>query len=595
VDERVSPSIGGHLVPWSAAALCAVLAAVALWQAVHQQDAAQPQVARFVVTPVAGTSFDTRAPALALAPDGSKIAWSACDAGGCRLYVRALDRLAGEPLAGTDGAAAPFFSPDGRSLGFFAGGKLKRIALGGGAPVPLADVSQPLGAVWRNDGTIIFAGSAAAGLMRVSDAGGTPSAFTTPRHRDGEVYHAWPALTPGGQLLFTAASTPGAGAAGRIAVLDFASGTRPPAWRLLLGGATMPRAVSADALVFAHGSELQAASFDPVRSAVTGVPQTIVAAVHAPDGAAHFDVSSSGSLAYAEPVAGRPDEEGLFWWTPSGSTPVAGAVRHVRAPVLAADGRRIAWASHSGDARSEIWIGDLERGTTTRLTFDGLSVSPAWAPDGRTIHFASRTTGPFGRARIDVEDRRGSPPISGDAHTFPAAVSSGSGLAIVRHDPQNRADIWLASAADPSAAARPLVQSPFDDVAPAFSPDGRLMAYQSDESGRWDVYVSRIQDRRRIVVSSDGGRAPFWSPDGRTLYYQAGDRLMSAGVGAELEVSRPAVVGRLPGAAVIGLAPDGRFLVERRQAAAASRAILTLHWVRELQKLLGPPAAALPR
>ena len=191
----VSPSIGGQLVPWSAAVICALIAAVAVWQLTRVRQPVATAAPRFAVTASPGTVFDARAPALAFSPDGQLLAWSACDGSGCRLFVRPLDRLDAAPVAGTEDAHAPFFSPDGQWLGFFADGRLKKVALAGGAPVALADAPAVLGGTWiGND--IIFAGSSSGGLMRVSSDGSGAAPLTSPHERDGEVRHAWPASSP---------------------------------------------------------------------------------------------------------------------------------------------------------------------------------------------------------------------------------------------------------------------------------------------------------------------------------------------------------------------------------------------------------------
>ena len=192
---RVSPSIGNELVPWSAAAILFVIAIAAVWQATRGREVI-PSAARFTIAPAAGTAVDATAPAVALSDDGEQIAWSGCDAGGCRLYLRPVNDLSATPLAGTEAAHTPFFSPDGRWIAFFADGRLKKIATAGGAPITLADAPAMLGGVWHGR-EIIFAGAASGGLMRASRQRRRAAALTTPRERDGEIRHAWPAMVPG--------------------------------------------------------------------------------------------------------------------------------------------------------------------------------------------------------------------------------------------------------------------------------------------------------------------------------------------------------------------------------------------------------------
>ena len=169
--DAVKPSIANELVPWSVATLAAVLAVSALWYS-QRREPITPQVVRMTLDAGNGLRYDARAPSIAMAPSGTRVAWSACGGAGCQLYIRALDQLEAHPVPDTDGAAAPFFSPDERWLGFFAGGKLKKVALAGGASRIIADASQPFGAAWLRDGRIVYAASIAGGLMRVNQDGG---------------------------------------------------------------------------------------------------------------------------------------------------------------------------------------------------------------------------------------------------------------------------------------------------------------------------------------------------------------------------------------------------------------------------------------
>ncbi len=265
VAEVVSPSIGGQLVPWSAAVIFGFIATAAVWQMTRHNATQSVPAARFSVATVAGTALDATSPSVAVSPDGQQVVWSACDATGCRLYLRPLDRLEASVVAGTDGAHAPFFSPDGRWIAFFADGRLKKIARTGGTPATLADASTPLGGVWI-DRDIVFAGSPSGGLLRISSDGGEPRTLTRPNERAGEVRHAWPSLVPGTRLvLFTIDATAVDGVPGVMGVLSLDDAPQPR-WRTLVAGAGIARAIGADAVIFARGSELQAIAFEAGRS-----------------------------------------------------------------------------------------------------------------------------------------------------------------------------------------------------------------------------------------------------------------------------------------------------------------------------------------
>jgi serine/threonine-protein kinase len=596
---RVSPSIGGQLVPWSVAAICAILAAVAVREAVKDREAAAPPVLRMTITPAPGTRFDTRAPSLALSPDASRVVWSGCGepGEGCRLYVRDSDRLDATPIAGTDDAAAPFFSPDGRWLGFFADGHLKKVPLAGGAPVTLTDAADALGGVWTDRREIVYAG-AAAGLSLIPDSGGESLVLTRPRVERGEVRHVWPSYhRPASLLLFTVTGIPGIQGTGRLAVsrLD-----RPSAgWTTLMGGMGRAAAIADDVLVLSHGSELQAVAWDVQRNVVSGAPRTVVGELATSGGTGHFAVAPVGALLAltATTTARRP----LVWWTfgekdGAGRSEEAARVRELESVSLSPDGRRMAGIDRADPSRPDVWITDLERGTASRLTHDGFNAAPVWSRDGGSVFFASSDGGVFGISTRDADALRPVTKLySGAEHAIPSSLSpDGRQLAFVSHGPTTRADLWLLPIE--GGTPSPFIRTPFDDVAGTFSPDGRLVAYQSNESGRWEIYVHRRADARRITVSTDGGTDPFWSADGRALFFRSRGRLMRAGVSPDgSSVGIPAMLNVLGDAIPIGTDAKGRVLFQRQSEAPAEAAVLTLQWLRELRQLLGPPSAVMPR
>lgn len=601
--DRVSPSIAGQLIPWSTAAICGAIAVAAVWQLMTSSRTAETPAARFAIVAEEGTTFDDRAPALAVSPTAARVAWSACDAAACRLYTRALDALDARPIPGTDGAHAAFFSPDGEWIGFFADGRLKKVAVDGGAPVVLADAPLPLGGAWRGR-EIIFAASSSQGLMRIDDRGGSPRVLTTPDPARGEVRHTWPAVMTDGQtLLFTIETTRDSVAAGDVGALRLDTGR--PSWRTIIAGGGIARGAADDLVVFTRGTDLQAVLFDPLRQSVTGEPRTVVTNVACADGLAHFALSSAGDLVFAqEDSAGR---RGLQWWPirQAQGGPVRQAqgaqipvdTLRLRNPSLSPDGLRIA-AVGSEEGRADVWVTDLERGAATRLTHERINASPIWSPDGRTVYYASRSKGPFEIWRRESDGATPSSRVlSRDSHVFPGSIApDGSLLAVSASTAGSGTDILLLplGGGDP----RPLVQSPFDDDAPAFSPRGTMIAYQSADTGRWQVYVQRISDGRRTLVSTAGGDHPVWSPDGTYLIYRTESGLVRATLS---ETSEGPQVGEIipldapSGASVAGIAADGRILIDPRRSTRLTRAVMALGWQRDARRLLGPPAAILPR
>lgn len=600
--EVVSPSIGGQLVPWSAAVIFGFIAIVAIWQTTRHNATQSVPAARFSIATVTGTALDATAPAVAVSPDGQQVAWSACDTNGCRLYLRPLDRLEAVVVTGTDGAHAPFFSPDGRWIAFFADGRLKKVARAGGTPSTLADASTPLGGVWI-DREIVFAGSPSGGLLRVSSDGGEPRPLTIPNERAGEVRHAWPSIVPGTRLvLFTIDATAVDSVPGVMGVLSLDEAPMPR-WRTLVAGAGIARAIGSDAVIFANGRELQAIAFDPARMAISGAPRTALTS-----GGESFSLSQTGTLVYAsgEQVAreqadhgGSGSAGGLTWWTGS---PVAAVddvpvdLRDLHDATLSADGTRIAGVKAEG-LRTDIWVADVQRGATTRLTHSGTNSAPVWSADGRSIFYASRTDGPF---EIWTRDADGTRPatrlFTSDRHALPLAASpDGRTLAFLKTAETTRADIW-ALTLGATATATPLVQGAFDEHAIAFSRDSKLAAFESAETGRWEIYVQRLGDTRRIVVSTDGGQRPVWTDQG--LFYQSRGRVMRAAIAdleGDLRISHTAPITGVPASTLRGVAPNGRLLLDRTADLTSSSLVVSLDWRGDVLTLLGPPALNLPR
>ena len=586
-EEPVRPAIGSQLVPWSVAIISTVVAISAVWQFTRSNDPAAPGPIRFAVPPAAGTTFDRRGQALAISADGRQLAWAGCGADGCRLYFRSMSSVVSRAVAGTDGARAPFFSPDGESVGFFAEGRLKRVGLSGGQPVTLADAAEPLGGAWVGN-EIIFAASPFGGLLRMPAQGGTPAPLTVPQPDRGELRHAWPSPVPGRPLLVFSIGTGLDGPDGDVGLVSLEPGARESSRQTVLTSAAIARAASSDLIVFSRGTELQAMVLDPVRLATSGPPRTILVGAALPGVLPQFALSATGTLAYVEP---SPVESAALTYlrSSSGVRDASHDLDRFTQTALSPDGTRIAGVS-SGDSRSDIWIADLERGATSRLTYEHTNAAPVWSADGRALYFASRTDGPFEIWTRDVEGRLPSRRLlRAEHHAIPASASADGGrLAFVQPSASTRADIWMLPLAGGSPT--PIVQGPFDETAPAFSPDSTLLAYQSSEGGRWEVFVQTLADGRRVVASTDGGERPRWSADGRWLYYESGSRAMRVAVAVYargVTIGEPSEVGS-SGDALAGVLPGGALLF-RRALPAGSTAVVATDWAREVRQLLGPP------
>jgi eukaryotic-like serine/threonine-protein kinase len=479
-------------------------------------------------------------PAVTLSPDGTHLAYVARQGGTQQIYLRAMDSLEAKPIPGTEGAYNPFFSPDGQWLGFFAGGKLKKVSVSGGAALTLGGAVAARGASWGSQGMIVFTPSLASVLLQVSDAGGTPQPLT--RLENGETTHRWPEFLPGGKaVLFAAAGTGANWNNAQIAVHSVGTGER----RNLIQAGTHPRYAPSGHLVYVQGGNLMAVPFDPKRLEVTGAAVPVVEGVLQPllNGSAQYSFSATGSLVYVPGgvQAGTPSK--LVWVSRNGAEqPLAAPARAYLSPRLSPDGRRVAVGITEQDF--QVWLYDLARETLTRLTLEGNSNSnPAWTPDGKRIAFVSNMVRSFfwqladgsgGLERLTTSEYNGAPN---------SWSPDGQLLAFIEINPTTGSDVWVLRLGD--RKAQPFLRTPFNEGGPRFSPDGRWLAYVSDESDRWEIYVQPYPGPGgKWQISTDGGTEPVWNPNGRELFYRSGDKMMAVDIATQpgFAAGRPRVL-----------------------------------------------------
>ncbi len=365
-----APRTGRRWVLVSALAciLAAAVAAIAVWLL---KPAAPKPVTRFAMSLPPSQVLARVRPAIAISPDGTRLAYAAG-----QLYLRAMDGLEARAIPGTEGARNPFFSPDGQWLGFYAGGKLKKVALSGGEPVTLGDVAAAaaFGATWSSHGMIAFAGALTSPIQQVSDTGGNPQPLT--RLETGEIRHILPEFSPDGvSLLFT---MPTGGGSGKVAVQSLKTGER----RILLEAGFQPRYAPSGHIVYQQGANLMAAPFDLRRLAVTGAAVPVIEGVLP----LQYSFSSTGSLVYV-PGFLQAAQLRLVWVDRRGTEqPVPAPPHGYVMPRVSPDGQRV--AATIAEADSQIWLYDLGRDTLTRLTFEGsANADPLWTPDGKRITF----------------------------------------------------------------------------------------------------------------------------------------------------------------------------------------------------------------
>jgi serine/threonine-protein kinase len=538
----------------------------------------------------------------AISPDGTRVVFLARGADGRpQLATRLLGQSKATLLSGTDDAAQPFFSSDGQSIGFFAGGKLKTISVQGGAPVVLANAPAPRGGAWMNDGSIIAALSLT-GVYRIPAGGGTVQPLiqaTDP----GAFSQRWPQALPGGKAIMYTSGAPGGFADANLDVLTLSTGQR----KTVLRGGYFGRYLPGGYLVYIHQGTLSGVGFDLDRLQVRGTPVPVLddVASDPTSAAAQFDFSQTGAFVYLT-GSGTIQNRRLAWLDSAGDVqPLPAAPGPYLTPRLSPDGSRVALMG-SAAAPQDLWVYDWQRDRMTRLTFSGHnSRFPAWSPDGKHIAFAA-ATGEVGWVRADGaggEQRL----LQTAGMSLPFSFSpDGRRLAFYQFSSKTGFDIWTVSLdlSDPDhpKAGKPelFLGTEASERNPSLSPDGRWMAYESDESVNYEIYVRPFPSgSAKWQVSTGGGTYAFWSRDGRQLFYETPDnRIMVADCvakGDSLDVGTPRLWSPRRIAPVnpyvnFSLHPDGkRFLVfptveGSGESASGAHATFLLNFTDELKR-----------
>lgn len=542
---------------------------------------------RFWVGQVAG---------VAISPDGTQLAYIGRVGGRNQIFLQSLDALEPRRIETPANAVMPFFSPDSRWLGFLSGRELKKVAASGGAPVTITVAEanfNPRGASWAPDDTIVFAPMGSGGLSRIAASGGEVEALIEPRRDAGEKGYRFPHVLPGGAaVLFTIArSDIESFDDAALAVLSLDT----KEYRIVVEGGARGVYVDTGHLVYAHGSSLLAVAFDLATLSVEGAPVPVVDTVYTRPhfGAAAFAVSATGTLVYASGEA-HTAQNRLLWVDRGGdSTPLARETRTFGFPSVAPDGRSLA-IGVSG-ANDGLWTYDLERDTLSPLVTGFDNGLPIWSPDGSRIAFISNRTGRYSVYSVRA-DGTGSVDLltAGDYDRVPEAFApDGNTLLFRETHPETGADLWTLSLSG-ETEAKPLLQTDADESHANLSPDGRWLAYRSNESGQNEVYVQPFPGPGpRVQVSTDGGTNPIWNPAGGELFFRSRGRTMVVDVAGtdELVFGRPRVLfenPQTPDDWPFGIAPDGeRFaMVFTEPIPQVGELRLVLNWTEELKRLV---------
>jgi eukaryotic-like serine/threonine-protein kinase len=509
---------------WLVAGVAALIA-LSVGAAYVFQAPKPARVVRSSILPPAGTSFVTMLPASGppvLSPDGTQLAFTARDdKSKVLLYVRPLMSLTAQPLPGTEDATYPFWSPDSREIGFFVPGKLKKINASGGPAQTLCDSVSGRGGAWSQAGVIVFTPSSNQPLLSVSAEGGIPVPASRLDLAQAENSHRWPTFLPDGKHFLYWSRTSHVGQSPVLYLGEL--GTLQA--KVLMKSETMALYASGH-LLFLRDQTLMAQPFNPGRFELIGEPQPMAehVAVSGSTVRAMFSVSETGTLIYqAGETSGGWN---LAWWSRDGK-PIGFVPKSDRylAPALSPDGARLAVEIFAGgQGIGDIWIFDLTRGTSTRLTFGPYSQgAPVWSPDGKTVFYSSGAGFPHIRAKA----ADGSTPErvvteSDDTVEIPASFSpDGRYLVYERRVPKSEIGfhIWALPLSG-DGKTFPIVQSAFEERAPSVSPDGKWMAYQTNESGRWEICITAFPGGgAKWQVSSIGGAAAKWRRDGKELFF----------------------------------------------------------------------------
>ena len=526
-------------------------------------------VVRFSITPTPEPTYLAPGRDLAVSPDGAYVVYTSIDSGALyRLNVRALDQAGEVPLRGGEGGVAPFFSADSDWVGFVGvdGRTIYRVPVGGGRAVVVTESPHAIqGASWGDDDLIVF--GTRHGLFGAPAAGGEPDPLTTPQNEDES--HMWPSIIPGREAVMFVVSEGDPLRTGQLAAVNLDTGEIV---RLGLTGVS-PRYVSTGHLVYAtEEGSMRAVPFDSAALAVRGAPVLLTEGVVAEaSGAADFSVSSNGSLVYA-PAGARAVQRSLVWVDREGrEEPIAAPPREYFYPRVSPDGTRV--AIDVRDQEQDIWIWDFTVETLTRLTLDpALDVYGHWTADGERVLFSSQRSVPVSLYWKTADGTGEAERLTeSEISLVINAVTPDGDRAVVRSTtPDRQNDLFTVDLQ--SGAVKPLFATAFDELNAAVSPDGNWLAYESNESGQYEVYVRPFPnvEAGRRQISTAGGRKPVWGPTGRELFYLdlTGRRLLAVSVeGGPLSATQTSEVlfeGNYLFAGVgrnFDVAPDGRFLM----------------------------------
>jgi Tol biopolymer transport system component len=570
------------LLPWVVAGLAGILAAWGGFAAVWRQNATRTGPVTRLTLPLPFESLR----GFSLSPDGRMLAYSAPSEHKPMVWLRALDGLEAQPRPGTEGGTYPFWSPDSESIGFFTGdGKLKRMQAAGGLPQVVAEVpvGQRVGASWSSTGVIIFTINSEGGLQRVAASGGRPEALTQPGPL--EVGHKWPGFLPDGKRFIYFAEGKGNQATNPSKV--YAASLDKPNQRVAILETNKRAVLAGGYLLHSPHGDLVAQRFDEDRLRLEGQPQLIADKVaFASALELHAAASLNGVLGYSSEAAGTGE---LVWVGRDGRTMGrVGSPGVYNAPQISPDGLKVVMGRDQ--LTLSAWIYDLARGVMTPLT-DAPTFSARWSPDGEWIVYAAYTRNGrclFRKRANGVGDEE-QLTTGTNTQTPSQYTADGRFVLYTELDPVTKNDIWTVPL-DGERRPRPFLRTRFSESQASISPDGRWVAYTSDENGSNEIYLQELTVElspkgRKWLVSNAGGTGALWNRNGKELFYLSGAKLMAVTLTPgpqEMTVGSPREL--FPAGIAYDVTADGqRFLVRRPLETPAALTIVT-NWEAKLAK-----------
>jgi len=593
---------------WIAATAVLLLATLGLAAVHFRERVPEARPVRFTVLPPDKVMFGTLyndGPAV-ISPDGQRLAFVGVDAtGSSQLWVRPLESLTAQPLPGTKGATYPFWSPNSKHIAFFADGKLKKIAADGGPPQPLCEAQAGRGGSWaasvQGEGTIVFAPASISAIFRVPASGGEPVAVTRIDTAAKEATHRQPEFLPDGRHFFYVAMSSQSGQTA-IFVGDAQSSAESQKPRRLMTGASHVSYTSPGYLLFVRETTLMAQPFDLSKMDFSGEPLAVAEQVDVDPlrHTADFSVANNGVLVWRSQIVGTRH---LIWIDRHGQqVPGLNLEGPFQFPSLSPDGRKATVPRVDPQTRTPaIWLLDLARGSASRFTFGtGMQQVSVWAPDGSKVAY-SAMQGAHTHYDLYWKDTNG---VGGEELLLESGESKhptdwshdGRYILYQEADPKTKWDLW----ALPMFGDRKpilLLRTEFDETFAEISPDGRWMVYQSNESGREEIYVRCFQPGSaptsggKWQISTNGGRRPGWRRDGKELFFVSPDRkLMSAAVkpGASFEAGLPVplfdIQSRMDSFFLDARADGQQFLVSAPTGEAVIPVNVCLNWLAGAKK-----------